>query len=352
MDFIEEAGENQWCLHLSFIKPHWPYMAPAPYNSMYTPEDALPLKRDWSEKIDPHPIYDAYTKRRVSLAFADDEVRDAVMPAYMGLIKQIDDEMGRLFKFMEERGRMDDTMIVFTSDHGDYLGDHWLGDKDLFHEASVCVPLIVYDPREAADATRGSTSDHLVEAIDIVPTFLDAAGGYPQPHIIDGRSLAPILHGESTEDWRKYVVSEYDYAFMEAQIELDTPPRECWLRMIFDGRFKYIYAEGYQPMLFDLKTDPEEYNDLGSSLAYGDECARLEKMLLEWAIKPRQRVTITDRFLETADVQRNISEMGILIGYGEVKDLADARAVRDPIMPEFNPIHSKTMKKLIMGTAK
>jgi arylsulfatase A-like enzyme len=69
---------------------------------------------------------------------------------------------------------MEDTMIVLTSDHGDYLGDHWLGEKDLFHEPSVKIPLIVYDPRREADATRGTTCDALVESIDLAATFVEA----------------------------------------------------------------------------------------------------------------------------------------------------------------------------------
>ena len=72
-----------------------------------------------------------------------------MIPVYMGLIKQIDDQLGALFRFMEERGLSRRTMIVFTSDHGDYLGDHWMGEKDLFHEPVVRAPLIVYDPRPA-----------------------------------------------------------------------------------------------------------------------------------------------------------------------------------------------------------
>ena len=70
----------------------------------------------------------------------------------MGLIKQIDDQMGVLMRFLEERGLLDTTMIVFTSDHGDYLGDHWMGEKDLFHEQSAKIPLIVIDPSPEADA--------------------------------------------------------------------------------------------------------------------------------------------------------------------------------------------------------
>ncbi len=111
--------------------------------------------------------------------FARDEVRAEVIPVYMGLIKQIDDQLGRLLAFMQERGLLENTLIVFTSDHGDYLGDHWMGEKDLFHEPSVKVPLIVYDPSPAADAARGTVCDELVEAIDLAPTFLEVLGGDP-----------------------------------------------------------------------------------------------------------------------------------------------------------------------------
>ena len=118
---------------------------------------------------------------QVSETFSRQGVRETVLPAYMGLIKQIDDHLGRLFDWLEESGRMDDTMIVFTSDHGDYLGDHWLGEKELFHDVSVRVPLIVFDPRSEADATRGKVSDAFVEAIDLVPTFMEATGAPPGP---------------------------------------------------------------------------------------------------------------------------------------------------------------------------
>ena len=112
----------------------------------------------------------------------------------MGLIKQIDDQLGVLFRFMQARGLMDNTLIVFTSDHGDYLGDHWMGEKDLFHEPSVKVPLIVCDPSAAADAARGTVCDALVETIDLAPTFLEALGADPaeQSHRLEGRSLVPL----------------------------------------------------------------------------------------------------------------------------------------------------------------
>jgi len=152
--------------------------------------------------------------------FSRDEVRNAVIPAYMGLIKQIDDQMGRLFQHLEDQGIADQTMIVFTSDHGDYLGDHWLGEKELFHDESVRIPLIIYDPSPEAEATRGTINE------------------------------------------------------------------------VFDGRYKYVHAEHFPPMLFDLQEDPKELRDLGADPAYKDVCVQLHEALFEWARKPRQRSTI------------------------------------------------------------
>jgi arylsulfatase A-like enzyme len=160
MDFMREAGDNPGWLHLSFIKPHWPYVAPAPYAGMYTAQDALPVVRSDDELRRSAPGLRAMTHHRVSRTFAQPGMRDAVMVGYMGLVKQIDDEMGRLFAFMEERGLMENTMVVFCADHGDFLGDHWLGDKDLFHEPVIRTPLIIATPtagrRHARHALRGA----------------------------------------------------------------------------------------------------------------------------------------------------------------------------------------------------
>ncbi|MCB0161414.1 MAG: sulfatase-like hydrolase/transferase, partial [Caldilineaceae bacterium] len=177
MDFMAEAEagnpDQPWLLHLSFIKPHWPYIAPAPYHNMYSAKDILPAVRSNSERQTDHALFHAYQESRICRTFAREEVRETVIPVYMGLVKQIDDELGRLFAWMDERGLMDNTMIVFCSDHGDYLGDHCMGEKDLIHEPSIRTPLIVYDPGPEADATRGSASTALVEAIDLAPTFQD-----------------------------------------------------------------------------------------------------------------------------------------------------------------------------------
>jgi arylsulfatase A-like enzyme len=198
IEFIE-THDGPWCCHLSYIKPHWPYIVPEPYHDMYGPEHILPPIRTQAEYDTAHPVLKAMMESPVGRAFSDDKVRNAVIPAYMGLIKQCDDQMGVLFDWLEETGRMDDTMIVLTSDHGDFLGDHWLGEKQFFHDTSTRVPLIVYDPSPEADATRGTVSDALVECIDFAPTFVDVAGGQVEGHVLEGHSLLPILRGEADE---------------------------------------------------------------------------------------------------------------------------------------------------------
>ncbi len=321
MDFIREAETEgaPWLCHLSYIKPHWPYIVPAPYHDRYGADDLIPVNRDEAERENPHPVYDAFMQQRLCRTFQRDEVRERVLPAYMGLIKQIDDQIGELMKFINAQGLADDTMIVFSSDHGDYLGDHWLGEKDLFHQPSVKVPLIIVDPRE--DIARGAVCDELVEGIDLAPTFIEALGGTVKKHIIEGRSLMPLLRGEKPEQWRPAVFSEYDYSMQEARKILDQPVENCRLFMVFDGRWKYIHANGFRPMLYDLETDPDEFHDLGADPAFEIERGRMSKLLLDWALCDHNRITTSDARIENY-VQIN---SGILIGYWDEEEVDAAR---------------------------
>jgi arylsulfatase A-like enzyme len=290
IEFMEQT-EGPWCAHVSFIKPHWPYIVPAPYHNMYGPNHVPQARRHEMERDNPHPVFGAYQNGKVAQAFQREEVRAKVIPAYMGLIKQCDDQLGRLLDHLEATDRLRDTMIVLTSDHGDYLGDHWLGEKDLFHEQSVKVPLLVYDPRSSADPTRGTVCDALVESIDLAATFVEAAGGKVPDHIIEGRSLLPWLRGE-TPEWREFVISEYDYSATQHCVNLGLEPRDARLFMVFDGRYKMMHAEGgFRPMLFDLVEDPDEFNDLAKGESHKAAIERLYAMLAQWGRRMSQRVT-------------------------------------------------------------
>ncbi|MBU6499230.1 MAG: alkaline phosphatase family protein [Rhodospirillales bacterium] len=327
MAFIDAARDDPrpWCLHLSYIKPHWPYIAPAPYHAMYGANTVLPVRRAAVEREAPHPVYSAFMDMRVSRNFADDALRRKVIPAYMGLIRQIDDQLGLLFAFLRDRGLADTTMIVFTSDHGDYLGDHWLGEKDLFHDCSAKIPLIIADPSPDADATRGTLCDALVEAIDLAPSFLEYFAAPPRPHIMEGASLLPFLRGERPASWRGHVFSEYDYSMQEARLTLGQPIRDCRLFMVFDGRWKYIHATGFRPLLYDLATDPDEFHDLGADPRHEAERQRLFRALAEWALTDHNRITTPDARIAPYVGGQQLKS-GYLIGYRDEAELAEARA--------------------------
>jgi len=312
LDFMRDANDQPWLMHLSYIKPHWPYLAPAPYHDMYNAQDIKPRSAQPSEKRNAHPVYDAFMQMDAAKAFARDETRETVVPTYMGLIKQIDDHVGRVLDMLEQSGRLQDTMIVFTSDHGDYLGDHWLGEKELFHEQSVRVPLIIYDPSDAAHHTRGTVVKHLVEAIDLVPTFIDAHGLPVSYQRLEGRSLLPFLRAQAPDDWRDFVFSELDYSFYRARLTLNLEPDDCRIYMVRDEKWKYIHFRGFRAQLFDLESDPQEFHDLGEDPAYEHIRLRMEKLLLHRLMYRRNRVTVSDEAVKARTDK--VREKGIIIG--------------------------------------
>jgi len=322
--FMEERRketETPWLCHLSYIKPHWPYIVPAPYHNIYGPEEFLPAIRHPDELKDPNPVYAAFTRNAIGQAFAKETVRNKVLGAYMGLIKQIDDQMGVLFDYLEHSGLMDSTMIVITSDHGDYMGDHWLGEKDLFHDPSVKVPLIIYDPSNKANSTRGKVSDALVESIDLAPTFMDFMGMVGRDEMLEGRSLMPILHGERPDHWRDFVISEYDFSASAMADHLNLSPDDARLFMVADKNWKFVHAEGgLPPMLFDLENDPDELHDLGRDSAYEHVIRSCYDKLNEWARRPSQRTTMSKA--ELAARRERADHTGIILGVEGLGDVS------------------------------
>jgi arylsulfatase A-like enzyme len=298
--FIEEQKEEPWILHLSYIKPHWPYIVSQPYHQLYSKEDCIPVVRSSAEATDGHPVFKAFMQHAESQVFSEDHVRETVIPTYMGLIAQLDVHIGRLMRYLDQEGRLEDTLIVFTSDHGDYLGDHWLGEKELFHEQSVRVPLIVVDPTIRANSTRGTECHTPVEAIDLVPTFLDALDLAVPYHRLEGRSLLPLLQGQVALSGEKdYVVSELDYSFRKARLDLELGPSEARAYMVATARWKCIFFERFRPQLFDLTHDPSELLDLGADDSHQHVIDEMTDKLAQWSRQRKTRVTTTD-----ADVER------------------------------------------------
>lgn len=314
MEFIAEAKDAPWCLHLSYIKPHWPYIAPAPYHDMYGEVDVIAPVRSEDERDNAHPVYRAYRQHEESVTFSRDEVRQTVIPVYMGLISQIDAHIGRLVAYLKEHGLYETTTIVLTSDHGDYLGDHWLGEKELFHEQSARVPLLIRDPD--ADATRGTVCDDIVQSIDLAPTFYEALGGDPASldHILEGRSLAPILRGDAENERPGFAVAELDYTFRPGRRQLELAPDAARARMLRQGRWKYVQFDGYDPQLFDLETDPDELHDLGTDAALAGVREEMERNLAAWQRDRKMRITMSNQRVEERCDAIEAKASGVMIG--------------------------------------
>ena len=312
MHWIDKLGEQSWCLHLSYIKPHWPYIAPAPYHSLYATDHILKANRDHEEKEDPHPVVAAFMRHEESINFSRDEVRETVIPAYMGLVTEIDDHIGRLMDFLEKKELLEKTLIVFTSDHGDYLGDHWLGEKELFHEETLRIPMIMVDPSEEADSTRGTCDSRFVESIDLIPTFLEALGGDIPGHRLEGKSLLGLLRNTENSQWSDAVYSEADYAWRNARLELGLTPDECHAFMVRTESWKYIRYQKFPPQLFDLQTDPKELKDLGSDSELKSVRDILEERLNEWVRTRHLRSTISHQTIDSRT--GTAKERGYLFG--------------------------------------
>ncbi|HLU03209.1 MAG TPA: alkaline phosphatase family protein [Advenella sp.] len=311
MAYMQSAGDKPWVMHLSYVKPHWPYVAPAPYHAMYSPQQCLPVRRTVQEKENAHPVVQAYRRQEESLSFSSDECVARVRPAYQGLIKQLDDHLGRLFEYMESAGLMDNTLVIITADHGDLLGDHWLGEKELFYDVVQRVPLIIYDPSEQADATRGRRESRLVESVDIVPTILAALDMHIPAHRVEGRQLQPLVHGEPVA-WRDCVFSELDYSYREARLILGKSTSECRAWSVRTERWRYVYWSTERPQLFDLQKDPDEFNDLGDHPEYEAIRSQMKQRLLDWFASLKRRTTVTE---EEVDTQTNqYKQAGVFYG--------------------------------------
>ncbi len=236
-----------WCLFVSFVCPHFPLVAPPEFFNLYD-LDTLPLPRlrDPADFPD-HPVL----KRLREVQNYEDHFRDethvrTAIAAYYGMVSFLDDNIGRMVRTLAETGLEDDTLVIYTSDHGDNLGTRTFWGKSNMYEEAVGVPLIMKG--------RGVPSGRLVltpvSLVDAYPTIVDAVGeaATAEEGNLPGTSLLRLLDGELAD---RTVFSEYHAVGSTTGIF-----------MVRFGRYKYVHYEGYRPQLFDLEADPLETHDL------------------------------------------------------------------------------------------
>jgi len=241
-------------LKVSFARPHSPYDAPSRFASIYDWKDMpAPWIGEWAGK------FKSWRKTR-SPAFGDfgEEYAKRARRHYYGNVTFIDEQVGRIIDALKKRGMYDDSLILFTADHGDMLGDHYHWRKTYAYEGSASIPMALRWPASMnATVPRGSRISRVAELRDVLPTFLDAAGA-PLPGDLDGKSLLSLLRDEGAS-WREYIDLEHYIAY---------DLHNYWTGLT-DGRQKYIcFRPSGEEQLFDLERDPGECHDLAREPAY------------------------------------------------------------------------------------
>jgi arylsulfatase A-like enzyme len=222
------------------------------------------------------------------------------------MISQVDDQIGRLIAHLKNTGEYDETLIIVTCDHGEMGGDHYCWGKEIYFDQSFHIPLIIRDPRRAADRSRGAQIDRFTESVDILPTLLDCLGR-PIPDQCDGRSLLPFVEGGNPPDWRTDVHYELDFRTspnspgIDPETALGIGPDECYLTVLRDQHYKYVHFVSLPPLLFDLQNDPYEMTNLADDPAHRDVLLAYAQRMLSWRMRYVDR-TLANLHLSPAGV--------------------------------------------------
>jgi len=237
-------------LKVSFARPHSPYDPPVRFMNQYAQVDLPePFLGDWAERDAMHGAELDFSLARGDLG---KQQARASRQGYYGSVSFLDEQIGRILTVLDRRRLTDDTLIVFTADHGDMLGDHHLWRKTYAYAGSARIPMLLRWPAGMTDAERGQVRTEPVELRDLLPTFLDAARVPVGESDFDGRSMLMLIGGKNAP-WRETLDLEHSTCYW---------PENQWTALT-DGRHKYVYyAPTGEQQLFDLRNDPAEQRDL------------------------------------------------------------------------------------------
>ena len=298
------ALDAPWFLHVSYFRPHSPFIAPAPYNRLFSPQNMPPPKRAASLEAEgrQHPWLAHVLARQsagtvpvpdeLSMSTLDDTGVAQLRATYAGMVAQCDDALGELLATLRSTGSWDNTLVIVTSDHGELLGDHHLWGKDAYFDAAAHVPLVVRDPRTEADRARGTRIGAFTEGVDLMPTILEWALR-PVPVACDGESLVPFLLGsDAPPGWRLEAHWELDFRPQPGRPPpLALHPEQCGLAVLRGERFKYVHFTALPPLLFDLGVDQDEFRNVAGHPDYRDAELACARRMLSW------RMSYDDRSL-------------------------------------------------------
>src|SRR6185503_3454294 len=285
LEFLRECAPGRpFCLSVSFNAPHardrqprefWPDARDEPLYQDVTIPHPGKFGDEWFAKL-PEFVQDSEGRRRWRLRFTNEMAFQRTVKDYYRLITGIDREVGCILAALDERGLAGNTVILFTSDNGFFLGERGMADKWLPYEESIRVPLVVFNPRQPA-ARAGAVVDAMTLNIDLAPTLLDLAR-VRAPGSMQGRSLGPLLDGKVPRGWRR------EFLYEHHTLTNIIPPSEG----VRTERWKYFRYVESQPVieeLYDLANDPEEERNLVADPKHAETLAELRA---RWSKLSRQ----------------------------------------------------------------
>jgi choline-sulfatase len=303
----QSADEKPWAVFISYVTPHFPLITPQEFYDLY-PLDQVVLPKQYAIGERPtHPVLEEF-RRVMDMRDTFDEhtIRKAVA-AYYGLCSFMDAQVGAVVETIEQCGLAENTRIIYSSDHGDTLGDYGMWFKHTMYEGSAGVPLIIAGP----DIPQGVVNDVPVSLVDGFPTIVEAVGAELMDEDLqhlDGISLLPIARGESRPN--RTMFSEYHAA------------ASCTgYFMIRKDQYKYVHYVGYAPQLFDLAADPDELIDLAEHEAYQDivqMCERELRSICDPDAVNQQAFTYQRNRIEASGGRQVLLDMGNTIPYSPV----------------------------------
>ncbi len=293
IDFLQSCdGKQPFLLQYYTKAAHcqdgdpWPFQPDHRYDDLFArttiPQPATATPAHFARL--PEFLQKSEARRRWRIRFANPSMFQKSVKDYYRLVTGVDDVVGRIVSTLKRKGLYRNTVIIFTSDNGFYLGEHGLAGKWFMHEESIRLPLVICDPR-LSKSRRGQRVGRQALNIDIAPTILDLAG-LPSPASIQGRSLVPLMVGERTE-WRSEFF--YEHPFRHARIPMTEGVRGT--------RWKYVRYTSLDPVfeeLYDLHEDPHEERNLAFDPAHAKRLAEFRNRWKQW----RRRAMSDDLALE------------------------------------------------------
>lgn len=267
--------EQPWAINASFIAPHFPLVAPQKYWDLYPPDEMdLPTIPD-GHLDNLHPVYQRMRTMFGMVDYTDEEQRRA-RAGYYALITYLDDKIGRMIDVLRETGQLDNTVIIYTSDHGEMAGEHGMWRKSNFYEQSSRIPMLIAWPGQLPAGRRVTEN---VSLVDLVATVVEI-GDAPTVAPLDGDSLLALARGKD-EAWK-------DMAFSEYLAHGVIRP----MAMLRRGRFKLNYSLDDPVELYDLEADPGEFHDLAADPTYAQirETLRAELLAMWNPVDLEQRI--------------------------------------------------------------